>query len=175
MGNADRARWIEELAIFYEELDRKVRELYELHGSRLLCRKGCHSCCVEGLTVFEREGENIGRHHAGLLLGGDPHPEGACAFLDSEGACRVYEHRPYVCRTQGLPLRWIEQAADGTPTEMRDICPLNDPGEPLETLPAEACWTIGPFEGKLAGLQASVDGGELRRVSLRSLFRESGG
>ena len=34
-------------------------------------------------------------------------PEGACAFLDGEGGCRVYPDRPYVCRTQGLPLRWI--------------------------------------------------------------------
>lgn len=164
----------EALALFYEELDQRVQELYAMHATRLVCRKGCHTCCVEGLTVFEAEGENVRRHHADLLLGGDPHPEGACAFLDPEGACRIYEHRPYVCRTQGLPLRWIEEVADGAPVEMRDICPLNDQGEPLETLPAEACWTIGPFEGKLAGLQASVDGGELRRVSLRSLFLKSG-
>ena len=174
MGTVDPDGLPEALALFYGELDRRVRELCTLHASRLVCRKGCHSCCVEGLTVFEAEGENIRRHHADLLLDGEPHPEGACAFLDPEGACRIYEHRPYVCRTQGLPLRWIEQLPDGTSAEMRDICPLNDQGEPLETLPAETCWTIGPFEGRLAGLQDSLDGGELRRVSLRSLFLKSG-
>jgi hypothetical protein len=107
-----------------------------------------------------------------LLLGGDPHPKGGCAFLDQEGACRIYEHRPYVCRTQGLPLRWIEQYPDGTTAELRDICPLNDQGRPVESLPASECWAIGPFEGNLARLQARVDGGPPYRVLLRSLFEK---
>jgi hypothetical protein len=34
-----------------------------------------------------------------------------------------------------------------------------------------ACWTIGPFEGALAGMQAKVAGGALRRVPLRAMFR----
>jgi hypothetical protein len=54
---------------------------------------------------------------------------------------------------------------------MRDICPLNDPGTPVEELPEDACWTIGPVEEQLAALQDSLDGGALRRVRLRSLFR----
>jgi Fe-S-cluster containining protein len=126
---------------------------------------------VDGLTVFEVEAENIRRHHADLLAEGDPHPEGACAFLDEAGACRIYEHRPYVCRTQGLPLRWIEERSDGNPVELRDICPLNANGPPVEALPAEERWSIGPFEERLAKLQATAEGGGLRRVGLRWLFR----
>ena len=58
----------------------------------------------------------------------------------------------------------------GQPVEMRDICPLNErPGEPITELPAEACWTLGPFEGRLAQLQVNTHG-EPRRVRLRDLF-----
>lgn len=159
-----------ELARIYQEVDLRVRRLLAIHSSRIQCRLGCHRCCVDDLTVFEIEAENVRRLHADLLAGGALHPEGACAFLDSSGACRIYVQRPYVCRTQGLPLRWIETRPDGTFTEMRDICPLNERGMPVEAIPKEECWTIGPFEGKLATLQARTKGGRLRRVALRSLF-----
>jgi len=117
------------------------------------------------------EAENIRFHYRKLLTEGFPHPPGACAFLDGEGACRIYGQRPYVCRTQGLPLRWIEESPEGEAVEMRAICPLNEEGEPVETLPAKACWSIGPAEAALVKLQGEISGGELRRVPLRRLFR----
>jgi phosphoglycolate phosphatase len=120
--------------------------------------------------VFAVEAEQIRRHHAGLLATAAPHPEGACAFLDSAGSCRIYDRRPYVCRTQGLPLRWIEEPPGEASVEYRDICPLNEAGPAIETLPEESCWTIGPVEGRLATLQARRGGGLLRRIPLRSLF-----
>lgn len=163
--------WEPVLADLHAEVDRQAGHLSVLHAKRLQCGKGCCSCCVDGLTVFEVEAESIRRQHADLLAEAVPHSEGACAFLDEAGACRIYEHRPYVCRTQGLPLRWTEVRSDGNPVELRDICPLNENGPPVEILTAEECWSIGPFEDRLARLQASADGGKLRRVSLRSLFR----
>ncbi len=150
-------------------VDEAALPIAELHRERLQCRRGCADCCVDGLGVFEVEAEVIAREHAELLAYGTPHPEGACAFLDVDGSCRIYQHRPYVCRTQGLPLRWLDEGADEEPVERRDICPLNDHGEPLELLPAEACWTLGPFEQALRELQAE-GGRALRRVELRSLF-----
>jgi hypothetical protein len=162
---------VEGLGLLRAEVDRATRSLDILHAGRLACGRGCSSCCVDGLTVFEVEAESIRRHYPELLATGRPHPEGACAFLDEEGTCRVYEHRPYVCRTQGYPLRWIDEGPGGGPVEFRDICPLNDEvGPPIESLPAEACWTLGPAEERLAGLQARTDGGTLRRVALRDLF-----
>lgn len=153
----------------HDEVDARAAGLGALHGARLLCRLGCHACCVDGIRVFEIEAERIRAAHPGVLREA-PHPPGACAFLDARGACRVYDARPYVCRTQGLPLRWIDEAGPGGPAERRDICPLNEAGPPLESLPEEACWTLGPVEGRLAALQAEADGGRLRRVRLRDLF-----
>lgn len=157
------------LAALHAEVDAKVSRLADVHAGRLSCGEGCASCCVDGLRVFEIEAERIVRHHAALLREGKPRPEGACAFLDADDRCRIYADRPYVCRTQGLPLTWIDETLEG-PAAFRDICPLNAEAVPLETIDAEECWQIGPFEGRLAMLQAKHDGGALRRIGLRELF-----
>ena len=129
-------------------------------------------CCVDDLTVFEIEAQNILQKHLPLVQTETPHLAGACAFLDGQGACRIYADRPYVCRTQGLPLRWLEEEPNGDFIELRDICPLNDEGdvEPIEELPSDECWSIGPVEERLAKLQLQFGQGELKRVPLRSLF-----
>ncbi len=158
--------WVERLHGVVDEL---VAPIVAGHGPRLRCRSGCNDCCSDALSVFAIEAAVITRHHADLLAGDLPHPEGACAFLDAEGACRMYAHRPYVCRTQGLPLRWLEQDEEG-PAEVRDICPLNAEGTALEELTAEECWTLGPLEERLGARQATIDGGNGERVPLRSLF-----
>jgi hypothetical protein len=162
---------VETLSQLHAAVDEQSGALHVLHERRLQCRKGCSSCCVDDLTVFAVEAEPIRRLYGELLARGTPHREGACAFLDDTGACRIYAHRPYVCRTQGLPLRWIEER-DGDPKELRDICPLNEAGDPIETLPADACWTIGPFEERLRRLQLAADG-RLTRVRLRDLFEKA--
>jgi Fe-S-cluster containining protein len=148
---------------FHLAVDEAAAPVEKANAARLKCGAGCADCCVDGLTVFAIEAEEIALHHASVL-DEEPHPPGACAFLDGEKRCRIYAHRPYVCRTQGLPLRWIEDEGDEI-YEARDICPLNAEGSPLEELPADACWSIGPFEERLAREQN--DGA---RVALRSLY-----
>ncbi|MGZ3419762.1 MAG: YkgJ family cysteine cluster protein [Polyangiales bacterium] len=147
----------------HRAVDAMTAPIARAHGGKLACRRGCSGCCVDDITVFAVEAEAIVRAHGALLENEEPHPAGACAFLDAEGGCRIYAERPYVCRTQGLPLRWIEDDH-----EARDVCALNLVGERIEDLPPSACWTIGPVENKLIELQR--DG---RRVTLRSLFRKS--
>jgi uncharacterized protein len=161
-----------DLQALYREVDGTSRGLEQVHGSRLTCCRGCSMCCVDDLTVFEVEAENIRRSHSELLQAAVPHERGACAFLDVDGACRIYPDRPYVCRTQGLPLRWLDEDENGDFIEFRDICPLNDEGdvEPIEELPEEECWSIGPMEERLAKLQLEFGAGKLTRVPLRSLF-----
>jgi Fe-S-cluster containining protein len=106
---------------------------------------------------------------------GAPHPEGACAFLDAEGACRVYADRPYVCRTQGLPLRWILEEEGA---ECRDVCELNDAPiagawPTILELPEEACFTLGGPEERLRELQRALSSDDpLGRVRLRDLFHK---
>jgi len=168
-----RDRALAEVMALHGDVDAQVKPLVALHAERLQCRRGCSACCVDDLTVFEVEAERI-RTHCSEVLASEPHPIGACAFLDGDGACRIYADRPYVCRTQGLPLRWFAEDEGGAPerqVEFRDICPLNESGTPLESLPAASCWLIGPTEDRLSELEASMGSGE--RVALRDLFQET--
>ncbi len=162
---------IEAVSRLHQAVDAHAARLTRLHEQRLQCRRGCSGCCSDELTVLEAEAAIIVARHPEVLQQ-PPHPAGACAFLDAEGACRVYADRPYICRTQGLPLRWIEQelAEDGVMEvlEYRDICHLNDVEPPIETLEPEAFWTIGPIEEQLMDIQERH--GPLRRVALRDLF-----
>lgn len=95
------------------------------------CRSGCDSCCHQRFSVFEVEATPIRQalveletrdpalraqvraqgHDADL-----PH----CALL-IDGRCSVYDQRPLICRSHGLP---IAVAGDGPALEI-DHCPLN--------------------------------------------------
>jgi hypothetical protein len=160
------------LARLHADVDAQAAALAAHHGRRLACARGCSACCVDGLRVFTVEAEVIRRAAGDLLAAGEAHAPGACAFLDAEGACRVYAARPYVCRTQGLPLRWTAPGDDGAPVELRDVCELNlrDDGPPLEQLDEADCWTLGPAEARLRSIERDFSRGRPRRVALRALF-----
>ena len=161
---------LDALRALHDDLDREVRRLTERHAGRLRCRRGCADCCLDGLTVRAVEAERIRAAHGALLREGEPGPEGGCAFLDGEGACRVYADRPAVCRSQGLPLRVLYESESGDIDERRDICPLNAEGEPLADLAEDDCWLVGPAELRLASIDEDFAGPDAPRIALRSLF-----
>jgi Fe-S-cluster containining protein len=165
---------LSELVALHDEIDRETRALAAVHGGRLQCRRGCHACCVDELTVTRIEAERIRRAHPALLATGMPHPTGACAFLDEGGACRVYTERPLVCRSQGLPLQIFFEDEAGEIEERRDICPLNlEGGPPLEALADEECWLVGVHELRLTAIDEAAGGSDETRVRLRDLFSTS--
>lgn len=155
-----------QLEAIHARADARVAALEAVHGSAITCKRGCAACCVDGLTVFEVEAQHIEHHAAGLLANATPHAEGGCAFLDAAGACRIYAHRPYVCRTQGVPLRMLDHDAG---VESRDVCTLNLQGQDLVQLASKDLFEIGPFEAELAMLQDRTFGALARRP-LRGLF-----
>ena len=167
LSAAEAPAWVQRL---HTAVDRCAAPVASASADRLACRRGCNSCCQDDLTVYEIEALRIQAEFPALLAAGRPGPTGACAFLDDAGGCRIYAARPYVCRTQGLPLRWLEEGDDWEFVERRDICSLNAEGAPLDTLPDAKVWEIGPVEDRLAYAQEALDGGALRRVSLRGLF-----
>ena len=158
----------------HERIDIRADELAVHHAQRLSCKRGCDACCVDDLTVIPIEAEHIRISHEALLRNGTPHAPGACAFLGDEGECRIYADRPYVCRTQGLPLRWFSEDDSQEIRERRAICPLNAEGPELDTLPEESCWLIGPIELELANLQAEIRDPDESRIPLRTLFERAG-
>ena len=158
------------IAALHGVVDQLTAPLEAAQAPHRVCARGCNACCQDELTVFEVEAEHIQNTFAALLESEPPGPVGACAMLGAQGECRIYAARPYVCRTQGLPLRWAELGPSGAAVERRDVCPKNDPGPgALEGLPAERCWSIGPVEARLQAAQALRGNGE--RISIRTLFR----
>ena len=153
----------------HQEVDALARAIAARLPDTLRCRPGCADCCLDGLVVFAAEAELIALRHGGLLRGARSHPRGNCAFLGEDLGCRIYGERPYVCRVQGLPLRWLEEDRTGNLAERRDVCPRSELDLSVAALPEECCWPVGPFEQRLAELQRQLDG-SLERVALRSLF-----
>ncbi len=103
------------------EIDQAVSQLSEGRlAGRIGCRPGCSACCM-AFSVLPLEAAML---QQGSML---PSPvtgtrqDGQCVFL-AGGLCSAYPHRPVICRTQGLPLAYVDESL-----EQIDVsaCPLN--------------------------------------------------
>ncbi|MDX2194795.1 MAG: YkgJ family cysteine cluster protein [Cytophagales bacterium] len=158
------------MQVFYDKLNTEVAVLTQMHKNRLICKKGCFQCCVSGITLYEAEAYIILIRNFEFFTYQIPNRQGTnCTLLDSEGACRIYAARPYVCRSQGLPLRRTDMELL---LEYRDICPLNDTGIPIEQLPQNECLDTDIYDKILALLQIKLDH-NAPRVPLENLFYTS--
>jgi Fe-S-cluster containining protein len=96
-------------------------------GEQIACSAGCSSCCTS-ITVFpveaaamrealenlpDQQAEKIRRHIA-------EHADDERCPLLLHHRCMLYETRPIICRTHGLP---IVYSTDGQRNS--DCCPLN--------------------------------------------------
>lgn len=99
------------LAALHTETDARFAASTAAIGTPIGCRPGCSACCVDELLVWSIEADAIVAHWRTRAAEGATlrvHPVGACAFLDADGRCQVFAARPYVCRSQGAVLRWLE-------------------------------------------------------------------
>ena len=123
------------LAELTRKVDEFFARVADRHGSDMQCATGCSDCCHVRLTITAVEAAAIRAHVAawpserrrtlapagvpgepeiagsdktGRGPGGDPNaaPSGErCAALDAAGRCTIYEARPLVCRSHGVPIR----------------------------------------------------------------------
>lgn len=87
-----------------DDLSGQIKRLEPIWGRRLHCRPGCAACC-QPFSVFALEAAIIAEGAAGLTAASEP---GLCAFLEN-GLCRIYPLRPIICRSQGLPLAYVDE------------------------------------------------------------------
>ncbi len=99
---------------------------------QMQCRRGCAHCCHHRFGVFEVEAHRVraalvrlGRRDPELrqrvrVQADDPATTDHCALLVDD-RCTVYEDRPLICRTHGLPT--IVRDDDGSAKVAG--CPLN--------------------------------------------------
>ncbi|MCL2480874.1 MAG: YkgJ family cysteine cluster protein [Spirochaetaceae bacterium] len=78
------------------------------HKEDIICKKGCSKCCA-AITLFPVEFFAIKQEiHNTLSLPdfNNTKQSHGCIFL-KDSICKIYESRPIICRTQGLPLLYF--------------------------------------------------------------------
>jgi uncharacterized protein len=98
----------------YRELCAKVDAFFTRvhlrHSADMQCRPGCDACCRQQLSVTPVEAEAVSelvralpaeaRASLRVSRGSD-----RCVALLDDGRCAVYDARPLVCRSHGVPVR----------------------------------------------------------------------
>ena len=91
--------------ILMDEIQQQTTYLEKMHNKHMKCRNGCALCCID-FSVFPVEFYFI----LNELKKKNFEPESdvnaendICVFLKNN-SCTIYQHRPIMCRTHGLPL-----------------------------------------------------------------------
>jgi len=129
---------VDEYLALVAKVDAFAQAVAARRAEDVRCRAGCSACCEVELSVCGVEAARIA--HALVCLDGPTRARigaragrrGRCVMLEDDGRCAVYEARPLVCRTQGLPLAYPEgtlpvatvRARGGADREIT-FCPLN--------------------------------------------------
>lgn len=103
-----------------EQIDRLSATLAAMHQNHLMCRKGCAFCCMD-YSIFPVEFHALGQKlkNREIKWNADTN-EDECIFL-IENVCSIYEFRPVICRTHGLPLLFVNDSGDWE----LSVCELN--------------------------------------------------
>jgi uncharacterized protein len=118
-----------------DELCQKTSTLLQ---DAMACRPGCDACCRH-LSVFAVEAAALRDALSALpepdaarvrAASDSAAPDGPCPLLH-DGLCLLYEARPVICRTHGLPLLIDRDGEKGV-----DFCPENFQG--LSSIPGSA-------------------------------------
>ncbi|MBN2519860.1 MAG: YkgJ family cysteine cluster protein [Bacteroidales bacterium] len=106
-----------------DEIDNKVETLSLLHKNNMVCKAGCDSCCynfkvfpVEFYAIKKASGLKGDFSKSDVIEGNE-----RCQFLKNN-KCTIYQYRPIICRTHGLPL--LNMNEEGT-NWILSACELN--------------------------------------------------
>jgi Fe-S-cluster containining protein len=111
-------------------IDDGVAPVAERHAADMQCAPGCSDCCHQTFRVSGIEGEllraglaELPPHERDDIVARAedyaPDTRTPCPVLSTDGRCRIYAHRPRICRKYGIPL-WHPDR----PHEVR-TCPKN--------------------------------------------------
>jgi uncharacterized protein len=149
----------------YQNLVEKVDEFSSRitaeYANLIYCKKGCDNCC-RNISIFPVEAFSLA-----MALRQTSSTESAyirelahsaapdiCPLLDN-GACLLYQFRPIICRTHGIPLL----ISDGHEKTL-DFCPKNFIG--ISTLPSTSVMNLDLLNATLSAINgiflASCDG-----------------
>ena len=97
-----------------KEIDLLSETLEKVHENHINCKKGCDLCCM-AISVFPVEfyaiKAELGTEIQSLSGLSVPKDTVQCPFL-VDHSCAIYESRPVICRTHGLPLVYMSMESD---------------------------------------------------------------
>lgn len=141
---------LENYLALVERVDALCARTVDQFAPHILCRKGCDACCRH-LSVFAVEAaalkealEKLPPHEYALLRAAavDASPDSPCPLLH-DGLCLLYQARPIICRTHGLPLLLQRDGESCV-----DFCPENFRG--VENIPGSAVIDLERLNALLA-------------------------
>ena len=105
----------ERLRVHLQLIDRGVAPVVERYREHIECRAGCSDCCRQTFRVSEIEGALLREGLAALTPAErddilararaySPDARQPCPVLGDDDRCRLYDHRPRICRKYGIPL-----------------------------------------------------------------------
>lgn len=101
------------------EVNNQVREKHEAFFPAMLqCGPGCTKCCIR-FSLLPLEAALVLAALAATDFGGSDEA-GRCVLL-RDGLCAIYGARPLICRTQGLPLGYVDEEREAVEVSACDL------------------------------------------------------
>lgn len=95
------------------QIDSLANRLENMHRNHLSCKMGCDLCCMD-YSIFPVEFYSIKKalkeKAAGLNVA-EKADNSSCVFL-KDHKCSIYDERPIICRTHGLPLLYVNEESE---------------------------------------------------------------
>ena len=133
-------------------LDAEIVCIGEMHGATLSCGPRCSSCCL-AFSVLPLEAACLREAIAALPLASQERlghslaeDDDRCPLLIDK-LCSIYKARPVICRTQGLPLAYVDEERQAIEVS---ACPLNFPDD--YAFAPESLLFMDRFNGRLSEL-----------------------
>lgn len=102
------------------EVDLLVDALADRLQDHIRCAPGCSSCC-RAFSLCSLEASLLATLHRSVSSVSLPRVDDRCRLLVDD-RCSIYAHRPLICRTQGLPIGYVDELHKQVEVS---ACPLN--------------------------------------------------
>jgi len=155
-------------AMLLAHIDTFCMRLTHMHGRNIACAPGCSACCGQVLDLLPVEFYYLQTSARNSALQGPPPAGGICPLLH-EGHCLLYDSRPVICRTHGMPLLIEENGL-----QRIDCCPENFKNGALNTLSGDRLLHLERVNLLLVSINhifasaRNIDAGE--RLSIAKIF-----
>lgn len=143
------------------KVERGFDAIRRRNGGCMECQKGCSDCCRCRLSITRLEEAVLRRGLARLpeSVRGELAERASakvqemCPALDANGACQVYDSRPLICRSHGVPLRYRHPVPLIHPSRI-DVCEKNFTEVSGDSLPVRDVMDQTSLTAELAAIDA---------------------